>query len=99
MGHVLDAQVASDTQLRVVFVLETRPDATFTGYVREIAQVSEREGGAEAAVVVRVGFDRDQVPNLRPGATAIAKIDCGRRAAGYVWLRQLIEFVQIHIMF
>ena len=50
-------------------------------------------------LLVRVNVDRSSLPSLRPGATATAKIHCGRRAIGYVWFRDLWEFVQSKVLF
>ena len=45
-------------------------------------------------MLVTVEFDKQQVPALRPGGTADAKIHCGRRALGYVWLADLYHYIQ-----
>jgi hypothetical protein len=37
--------------------------------------------------------------DLRPGATVTTKIYCGRASIGYVWLHDLIAFVQTKILF
>ena len=43
------------------------------------------------AVRVITAFDRDQIDELWPGASVNARIHCGQRALGYVWLYELIE--------
>ena len=46
-----------------------------------------------------VAVDREQMPTLRPGATATARIHCGRRPVGYVWFRGLLEWFQSRVLF
>jgi multidrug efflux pump subunit AcrA (membrane-fusion protein) len=99
IGHVLDARRHREQPLQVTFILETHPDATFNGELREVAAVSEPAMQPESVVTVLVDFDHSQLPGLRPGATVIAQIHCGQYAVGYVWFRQAIEFFQTHVMF
>jgi hypothetical protein len=39
------------------------------------------------------------VAEPRPGATVVARIHCGRRALGYVWLHEVWEFIQSRVLF
>jgi hypothetical protein len=45
-------------------------------------------------VLVTVDFDKQDVAGLRPGATALARVHCGRRSIGFVWLHDLDHYVQ-----
>ena len=46
-----------------------------------------------------IGATNEDLPALVPGATARARIDCGRRALGYVWLHDLFEAFQTWVAF
>jgi len=106
MGHVLrayqrdqQAATAGKQATRVVFFLATHPGQTFEGAIRRIHQatdVSEKEG---PTVLVEVAVNKEELPELRPGAAVTARIDCGRRAIGYVWLHEVIEFGQRQVLF
>jgi hypothetical protein len=52
---------------------------------------------------VRVAFDqqklRDAVKDPKIGASATAKIHCGKRPIGYVWFHDLVDFVRAKILF
>jgi hypothetical protein len=39
----------------------------------------------------------EESPPWRPGAEVIAEIECGQRSLGYVWIRRLIEAIQIRL--
>jgi len=80
-------------------VLATEPGAALWGELERVGmrtEVTESEG---AFVLARVNIDRDQIPERMPGATVTAKIHCGRRALGYVWLHELIDAVRSWFLF
>ncbi len=104
MGHIARAQrrCAAGGALQVSFVLATDPEVTYTGLVQEIgsrADVDQAEG--DNVVLLRVQFDRDQLPAelLRPGAGVTVKVDCGHRPVGYVWLHDLIDWLNREVLF
>jgi multidrug efflux pump subunit AcrA (membrane-fusion protein) len=98
IGHVLEAQ--SQTQnaaLPVNFRLRSA-DASYTGHIETIGMTASVDPADEAAarptIEVVVAFDKQQLTeavqrDLRPGVTARAEIECGRRALGYVWFHDL----------
>ncbi len=93
-GHVLAAREAITPDLEVDFVLPSDPGRTYRGRVIEVAPSTEIDAKQESSVLVTVAFDKSSVPALRPGATAAARIHCGRRSLGYVWLHDLYDYVQ-----
>jgi multidrug efflux pump subunit AcrA (membrane-fusion protein) len=100
IGHVLEAQAASDRPLEVTFILATDPGVTYDGRIERVAFTTEEKPGAERpSVTVRVDFDASRIKGKRPGASAIAKVHCGRASLGYVWLHELFEAVQSRILF
>ncbi|REK12566.1 MAG: HlyD family efflux transporter periplasmic adaptor subunit [Planctomycetota bacterium] len=92
-GHVLAARDGLKPDLDVAFALSSDPAKKYQGRIAKVAPSTEMDESGEPFVLVTVEFDRDQVPALRPGATALARIHCGRRAVGYVWLHELFEYV------
>jgi hypothetical protein len=44
---------------------------------------------------------RKELPEnaIRPGAAVDAKIHCGKRAIGYVWFHDAIEYLQSRVIF
>jgi hypothetical protein len=99
VGHFLKAQQQLGRPLEVAFTLATNPHEQIVGQVKKTAKSIQLEQQAGASLLVVVGFDRDRVKFLQPGATVSAKIHCGRRPLGYVWLHDLWEFLQYRILF
>ncbi|MGE3242133.1 MAG: efflux RND transporter periplasmic adaptor subunit [Pirellulales bacterium] len=97
IGHVLAAQSLQENDaLPVEFQLHSA-DSTYSGHVEKIgmtASVDTREPSAARPMVeVTVAFDKQELgdaqQDLRPGVTARAEIDCGRRPLGYVWFHDV----------
>ena len=111
MGHVARARRDSannsannsadnaEKDLPVAFFLKTHPGERFEGTVLEVHTSADVHADEGNTVLVRVAIDKDQLPDLRPGATVTAKIHCGRRPIGYVWFHDLIAFAQSKIAF
>jgi multidrug efflux pump subunit AcrA (membrane-fusion protein) len=100
IGHVLAARAATDAELPVTFRLRSE-DESIVGQIHEISTTADVEPPADATsaaarptVRVIVSFDKSQLSaeaqrELRPGVSATAQIDCGRRSLGYVWLHDV----------
>jgi hypothetical protein len=106
VGHVLTFEEqqrakGDDSPLAASFKVANEPESKHTGTVKRIALTTETDKTAGATVLVTVDFDRATIPatELRPGAEVIAKIHCGRRSLGYVWLHQLWETIESHVLF
>jgi HlyD family secretion protein len=93
-GQVLAARDRLRPDLDVSFVLASEPGKVIDGRIAEMALATELDKKAEPTVLVAVDFDKRDVEGLRPGGTAHAKIHCGRRSLGYVWLSDLFHYVQ-----
>ncbi|MDO4558756.1 MAG: hypothetical protein Q4C47_07305, partial [Planctomycetia bacterium] len=86
-----------DPRLEVEFVLATEPSLVHHGRVVELhdyAEIVDDEQGV--TVQVRVAFDRSELnpEQIRQGATASAKIHCGRASIGYCWFYDLISWTK-----
>ena len=75
------------------------PRVARRGKIKSVAMSVESDAAGARSVMIRVSVDNTGLPAVRPGATATARIHCGRRAIGYVWFRDLWEFVQTRVLF
>ncbi len=100
MGHIKHAQQKMGDALDVSYQLKYDPGHTLHGKIKEVHEAAEVQGDEGNTVLVRVAIDsKDIGPEGRPGSEVSAKIDCGRRSLGYVWLHDVFEFVQSKILF
>lgn len=99
VGHLLKAQAKAEHGLDVDFQLPSEPGRTYRGTVRDVSLASESDDRSSGHVRVIVQFDSAQVEQLRPGATAIPRIRCGKKSIGYVWLHDLIDAIQTRLLF
>ena len=99
IGYVRASRQELKPDLDVSFILATDPGHARVGKIKDVALSAEIDEELGSTVLITVAIDHEQVAELRPGATVIAKIDCGRRSLGYVWLHEFIAFVQSRILF
>lgn len=100
--HVLIANndAANDTAgLNVRMMLRTDPTVVFSGTLNSVAGAAEIDARNELSVPASVTFQTANTMPLRPGSEVLAKIDCGKRALGFVLFRETIEFIQRRILF
>jgi hypothetical protein len=87
----------------VTFFLATNPEKELEGRVEQDDSSAEVRGESGNTVLVRVSFDQQALRDINKdpkiGATATAKIHCGKRAIGYVLFHDLIDFVRTKILF
>jgi hypothetical protein len=95
----LPSREPEDARLRVSYILATEPGTTRYGTVMEIQRSAEVRGDEGVTVLIKVAINKEELPDLRPGATVTAKVYCGRRPLGYVLLDDLISFIQTRIIF
>jgi hypothetical protein len=98
MGHLLRARRSLTEDLLVTFTLAAYPDQQFHGRVIEIHEAADVRDDEGNTVLVRVAID-DPLPDVRPGATAQAKVLCGTRPLGYALFHEVLETVQRHAAF
>jgi len=110
--HVLGAQeaiaapaetksetAAAGSGLPVRFILRTAPESTWQETLSGVSGVTDLDETGQLSSLATVPLTSVQPDDLRPGAGVIASIRCGRRPIGFVWFRELIEFVQTHVLF
>ncbi|HEX4147985.1 MAG TPA: efflux RND transporter periplasmic adaptor subunit, partial [Pirellulales bacterium] len=98
-GHVIEAREKSAAPLPVAFVLATDPRTSYQGLLQRVAMRTRLDPNQQPVVTAVMSVDREQIAQLRPGATVLARIDCGRRALGYVWFHGLLEAVRSRLWF
>jgi multidrug efflux pump subunit AcrA (membrane-fusion protein) len=98
VGYVLAAQQELRPDLPVRFRLSSDERERHTGHIVEVCQTADVAGEAAASpspsILVKVALDSLELSEqarseLRPGVSARAQIECGRRPIGYVWLHDL----------
>ncbi|MEN6556766.1 MAG: HlyD family efflux transporter periplasmic adaptor subunit, partial [Thermoguttaceae bacterium] len=88
-----------EDRLKVSYILATEPGTPRYGTVEEIHRSAEVRGEDGNTVLIKVAIDKTELPDLRPGATVTAKVDCGRSLFGYVLLHDVLAFIQSRILF
>lgn len=107
LGHINRALVEAEEagrKLKVDYVLATDPGTRHYGLVEEIheqAEVREVRGDKENSVLLRITIDTDrhEKEELGAGATVTARVNCGKHAMGYVWMMDVLAFIQTQIFF
>ncbi len=99
VAHVLAAQQVLGEGLGVSFILAADPGVRRRGQVDRVGARTEVSETDDAFVLTAVNINRDEIPELVPGSTVTAKIDCGRRPVGYVWFHDLWEAIQSWVLF
>jgi multidrug efflux pump subunit AcrA (membrane-fusion protein) len=98
IGYVLAARQELQPDLPVRFRLSSDDREQHFGHIAEVcatADVGPDEAAAPSPrVLVTVALDslelaQDARQELRPGVSARAQIECGRRPIGYVWLHDI----------
>ncbi|WP_146396211.1 HlyD family efflux transporter periplasmic adaptor subunit [Planctomycetes bacterium CA13] len=96
-GH-LDAYITNEKtdQLDVTYILATDPDVQLEAKL-PVADISARAEPNEehgAVILMEAKPDQEKLRELlpRPGAKVIAKVRCGRRASGFVFFHEIVEW-------
>jgi hypothetical protein len=95
-GHLVAAR-KNQERLLVSFQMGTEPGNVGHGVVAFVSPATELTEQSAPAVRVTVGLEDANVASYRPGATVVARIHCGRRSLGYVWLHELWEAVRLRL--
>ncbi len=98
IADVLKAQRDQDARLRVTYRLASETSKVYEGTISEIALTTRLDAERGQNVLVRVAVDNQ--PELRqPFTEAQAKIHCGKRPLGVVWLRDVWYFLKSNLWF
>ena len=98
IGYVLEARQDIQPDLPVKFRLGSEERATHTGKIAEVCQTADLPDAKGTrptpTILTKVDLDSEDSltslgSELRPGVSARAQIECGRRSIGYVWLHDV----------
>ncbi len=91
--HEVSGETVED-RLRVSYILATDPATTRYGYVEDMHLTAEVRGEEGNTVLIKVAINKEELrpEHIRPGAGVTAKVECGRRAIGYVWFHDLLAW-------
>lgn len=95
-GHLRRAAADAPEGLRASAVVASAPGITLAGRVAEVAGAAEFDAARGGVLPVTIALDADAPPAdlRRAGATARARIHCGRRPLGYVWFREAWDAIR-----
>jgi multidrug efflux pump subunit AcrA (membrane-fusion protein) len=99
MGHLLVAQRRRGADLPVSFLLATDPAVTHTGRVERVAMATDLAGGDSPSAETTVKIDGPLPAEARAGTSVTARVHCGLKPIGYVWLHDLIDAIRTQILF
>jgi multidrug efflux pump subunit AcrA (membrane-fusion protein) len=98
-GRLLGARQKYSDPQPVSFVLATSPGHSLSGTVREVAPRLELDDTGDSYIMAKIDVPRDEIENRTPGATALAKIDCGTGTLAEAWFHDLIDTIQLWLPF
>jgi multidrug efflux pump subunit AcrA (membrane-fusion protein) len=100
IGFVLQEKKDSGAPPRISFELATSRGTLYRGILGSIS--SRTDLTDEEIPVVRATANLEGVSfpeEVRPGSTIFAKIHCGKKPVGYVWLHDLYHAIQSWVLF
>ena len=99
MGHIDSAYSEAEEPLTVSYILATDPKTTRQGEVAEIQKITQMHEEEGNVVRLRIEIDEADIRDPRPSATVTGKVLCGRRAIGYAWFHEAVEWLQANVFF
>jgi hypothetical protein len=97
MGHIDTARKDGAGSV-VKYILATEPKTERVGKVKHLQKITQMHDEEGHSVQIRVAIE-DKISDPRPGTTVTGKVLCGRRAIGYTWFHEAVEWVQANILF
>jgi multidrug efflux pump subunit AcrA (membrane-fusion protein) len=98
IGHVLATQLHEGPALDVHYRAAAEPRTDRRAVLNEVHYAAEIRGEEGNTVLAKAALVGD-LPPLHPGAEATAKVYCGTRALGYVWLHDAVDFFRTKVWF
>jgi hypothetical protein len=92
--YVLTATEDGDAPPAISYSLETSPEVTRHTTLTSLGAATDVDRRGELSTLAIAELEDAAFGEERPGAGVVARIRCGRRSVGFVWFRQVIEFVQ-----
>ena len=98
-GHLFAAQRDLADDLKVTFIVATNPNKRLAGRLVKVAESTRLDETRGQYLRIKVDFDEREIKQLVPGLGVTGRIHCGQRPVGYVWFRELFEFIQAKVLF
>ncbi len=85
--------------LKTEMIVATNPNRRIPGTLVSVAERAEQ--GADGQTMFRgiVDLDEALLEKPQPGTGVTVRVACGRRAAGFVWFYQVIDFLRTRVFF
>jgi multidrug efflux pump subunit AcrA (membrane-fusion protein) len=99
VGHLLAAQRRGRSALPVSFLLATDPAVTHEGEIERVALATDIAGDDSPGALTVVRLAKEPPSDARAGISVTARIHCGRKPIGYVWLHDLIDAIRTQVFF
>ena len=84
---------------RVDYIFQTEPGRVLTARLDQLADATDLDAEGNLTVRGTVNVPDGAIASPQRGATVTAKIHCGRRPLGFVWFREVVEFIQRRVLF
>ncbi len=98
IAHLTQSKADSAKPLAVEYLVATEPTVTRHASLGQIDARAQLHDEHEHSVRLIAHIDGD-APRAPAGTTVTARIACGQRPIGYVWLHRLVGFVYTRILF
>ncbi|HZN36419.1 MAG TPA: HlyD family efflux transporter periplasmic adaptor subunit [Pirellulaceae bacterium] len=95
-GPILETS-GKPEEMQVTFQLGTDPGVVREAKVKEVSPATELSPENAPSVLVTAALPQTEKLTLRPGASVVARVHCGRRSLGYVWLHEFWEAVRLRL--
>ena len=80
-------------------MLATDPGRPWEGTLREVAPRLETEESGDSYILTKVDVPTELTENCTPGATAFARITCGRGTLAEAWFHDLYDAARLWLPF
>ena len=99
--HVLFAQQKSANKqpLTVRYLFLSVPGGQYSGTLESVELATQLDEFQQLSTAAFVAVDASEIESPHPGMEVLARINCGSRSIGFVWFREVIEFVQSRLLF
>lgn len=100
IADVADAVRSMERAPTARFILATAPETRYLGAVEKVSPATDARGDrAPTVAAIVVPENQEAMRTFRPGASVVAKIDCGRHSLLYVLSRGLLRTIRSRILF
>jgi hypothetical protein len=91
--------IDEDERLPVRFILATDPGVSYYGSLKQVDQRAEVRGDQGNTVLAKVRIRKEDLSELRPGSSVVARVYCGQRSLGFVLFHDVLDIIQSRILF